>query len=209
MGRTAKTLEQHRLDGTFVPCRHAHLLESANSVNAKPDTRRKAACGSPNKWIRGISDERAVAAGCWFDERLANYAVNWFPKHLAHSKGEWNGKPFELMKWQAEDIIAPLFGWVRPGETRRFRRTYIEIPKKNGKSTLASGIGLLMLAGDNEPAAHCFSAATAKDQASIVHAEAIAMVESSEALKDILKINYSTRQISHKASKSFYRAISS
>ena len=40
------------------------------------------------------------------------------------------------MDWQWEQIIAPLFGWKRQDGTRRYRRGYIEVPKKNGKSTL-------------------------------------------------------------------------
>jgi hypothetical protein len=38
--------------------------------------------------------------------------------------------------------VAPLFGWKRADGTRRFRRRYVEVPKKNGKSTLFSGLSL-------------------------------------------------------------------
>jgi hypothetical protein len=44
----------------------------------------------------------------------------FFRKFLRHSKGEWAGKPFELLDWQWRDIVAPLFGWKRADGTRRY-----------------------------------------------------------------------------------------
>ena len=41
--------------------------------------------------------------------------------------------------------------WKRPDGSRRYRRGYIEVPKKNGKSTLFSGLSLYLLIGDGEP----------------------------------------------------------
>lgn len=119
----------------------------------------------------------------YFDERTAAIAVAFFEKLLHHSKGEWAGEPFQLQTWQAEEIIKPLFGWKRKSDgTRRFRRAYIEIPRKNGKSTLSSGIALYLLFADGEPGAQVFSAAADRDQASIVFDEAKTMVEQSPEL---------------------------
>ena len=56
---------------------------------------------------------------------------------------------------------------------RRFRRSYIEMPKKNGKSTIASGIGLYMLAGDGEAGAEIWSLGADRDQALRLAAEVI------------------------------------
>ena len=71
-------------------------------------------------------------------------------KFLRHSKGQWAGQPFEPLEWQWRDVLAPLLGWKRADGTRRFRRGYIEVPKKNGKSTLFSGLSLYLLIADNE-----------------------------------------------------------
>lgn len=161
----------------------------------------------PN-WIRSEADDRAAARGCYFDERAADKVCRFFVKFLRHSKGRWQGKPFELLDWQRQDIVCPLFGWKRPDGTRRFRHAYIELPKKNGKSTLASGIGVYMLAGDNEAGAEVYSAATDQRQASIVHGEAIAMVEASPELSAWLTINRSTKEIRHPSKQSVYRALS-
>ena len=75
--------------------------------------------------------------GFWFDEKAAAVAVNFFEKLLHHSKGEWAGQLFKLQPWQKNDIIRPLFGWKRADGSRKYRTAYIEIPRKNGKSTIA------------------------------------------------------------------------
>jgi len=122
----------------------------------------------------------------YFDRKAAQVAVAFFEKLLVHSKGEWAGQPFVLEEWQREEIIRPLFGWKRRSDgTRRYRMAYIEVPRKNGKSTLAAGIGLLLLYADGEPGAEVYSAAADRDQASIVFDEAKRMVESSGPLARI------------------------
>jgi phage terminase large subunit-like protein len=122
-----------------------------------------------------------------YDEDAAQRVLDFFPKYLRHFKGEWAGQPFHLEEWQAE-IVRALFGW-KDAETglRRFRRAYIEIPKQNGKSSLAAGLGLYMTIGDREPGAQVFSAATKKDQAKIVHGYAVQMLARSPALKKFAK----------------------
>lgn len=117
----------------------------------------------------------------WFDERAATGAERFFPRLLRHTKGEWAGQPFELQGWQRE-IVRDVFGWKRPDGTRRYRRVYIEIPRKNGKSTFAAGLALYLLFADGEPGAEVFSAAADRDQAAIVFDQAKLMVEGSPAL---------------------------
>ena len=80
-------------------------------------------------------------------------------------------------------MVGSLFGWKRADGTRRFRVAYNEIPRKNGKSTLAAGIGLYLLIADDEPGAEIYSAATKRDQAKIVWGEAKAMRNATPALK--------------------------
>lgn len=158
--------------------------------------------------IRTASDEQALLEGCYFDQRQADRVCDFFTKFLRHSKGAHAGKPFELLDWQRERLINPVFGWMRPTGFRRFTRVYCELPKKNGKSTIAAGIGLYMMVGDREAGAHIFSAATDKKQAMIVHSEAINMVERSPALMKAIKINRSTNLLRHRRSSSEYSALS-
>ena len=106
----------------------------------------------------------------------------FFEHFLTHSKGELSGRPLVLSDWQYNDIIAPLFGTLRPDGMRQYRTCYIEIPRKNGKSTLAAGIALYLLFGDGEPGAEVVCAAADRDQASIVFDIAASMVRNSPAL---------------------------
>lgn len=65
---------------------------------------------------------------------------------------------------------------------RRFRTAYEEIARKNGKSTIAAGVGLLLAFFDGEAGAEVYAAATKRDQAKIVWGEAARMVRASTAL---------------------------
>jgi phage terminase large subunit-like protein len=143
----------------------------------------------------------------YFDERSATIAVNFFERLLRHSKGEWSGKPFTLLNWQKNDIIRPLFGWKRKSDnTRRYRTAYIEIPRKNGKSTISAGIALCLLYADGEPAAEIYSAAADRDQASIVFEEAKRMVDASPELQR--RSNVYKRSIVVRETLSSYKVLS-
>lgn len=142
----------------------------------------------------------------WFDETAAKVAVLFFEKLLRHSKGEWAGQPFELMPWQRDEVIRPLFGWKRADGSRRYRRAYIELPRKNGKSTLSAGIALYLLFADGEQGAEVYSAAADRDQATIVFAEAKAMIEQSPDLTRLAQIF--KKSITVESTRSFYRVLS-
>lgn len=157
--------------------------------------------------IRSAADERAVLNGCTFDERAAAHAVEFFPAFLRHFKGRSAGEPFILLPWQRDEIIRPLFGWKGPDGFRRYKKAYVEIPKKNGKSTLCAGVGLYMLAGDGEAGAEVYSAGVDIKQAKICHDAAVAMVDASPELSSVLRVNRSTNQISYAETGSFYRAL--
>jgi len=121
-----------------------------------------------------------------FDEEAADFAVEFF-SHLKHSKGEWAGQDFILEPWQAF-IVGSLFGWKRGDGARRFRVSYTEVARKNGKTTLAAGVGLLLAFFDDEPGAEVYAAATKRDQAKIVWGEARAMVMASPALRQRINV---------------------
>lgn len=130
--------------------------------------------------------------GFYFDEAAAQWAIDFFPQLLKHYKGEWAGKPIVLEPWQ-EFIVGSLWGWRRHSDgTRRFRVAYVEVPRKNGKSTLAAGIGILLAFFDDEPGAEVYAAATKRDQAKIVWGDAKQMVLASPNIRrrvNILALN--------------------
>ena len=118
-----------------------------------------------------------------YDEVEADRAVAFIETMIRHSKGELAGKLLMLEDWQKEDIIKPLFG-TKHAETglRKYRTCYVEIPRKNGKSTLGAAIALYMLFADSEKGAEVFSCAGDRAQASIIFNLAKSMVEMSPQL---------------------------
>jgi len=141
----------------------------------------------------------------WFDELATQMVRIFFERFLQHSKGEWVGQPFVLMDWQYE-IIKSLFGWKRADGTRRYRTAYIEVPRKNGKSTLAAGLALYLLFADDEPGAEIYSAAADRDQAAIVFDEAKRMVEASAELSRRAEVYKRTIYVPE--TQSVYRVLS-
>lgn len=124
--------------------------------------------------------EHGHKRGLWFDGEAAQDVIDFFGL-LHHSKGEHAKQVFKLERWQTF-ILACLFGWMRADGTRRFRSAYIEVARKNGKSTLCSGIGLYALVADGEEGAEVYCCATKKDQAKLVFVEAERMRKASPGL---------------------------
>lgn len=124
--------------------------------------------------------------GLYFDYEAADHALEFY-RFLRHSKGEWAGCTFQLEPWQ-QFIIGSIFGWKRADGFRRFRTAFIEVPRKNGKTTVAAGVGLYLLIADGEPGPEIYAAATKRDQAKIVWDEAASMVRKSPALAKRIRI---------------------
>lgn len=162
----------------------------------------KKMCRSPNDYV-------AVKKGCYFDLDAALRVRYFFGNFLCHSKGKFKGQPFKLLDWQWKEFIAPVFGWKKKDGTRRFRKAYLEIPKKNGKSTISAGIALYLLLADDEAGAEVYSLAGDKEQASIVYNEAVSMVQSSDALSERLLVIKSKKMLDYPDTNSIYRVLSS
>lgn len=117
-----------------------------------------------------------------FDEEQGERPIEFIEKFCKHSKGEWLGKPVLLELFQKAYIQA-LFGFIHKERGhRRFTETFFLVARKNGKSTMTSGIGNYMLMADGEGGAEVYSVATKKDQAKIVFSEAVNMISQSPAL---------------------------
>lgn len=130
---------------------------------------------------RHLSDlENSAKTGYYFNKNAALKAFAFFSL-LRHSKGEFAGRPFELSDWQMF-IVWCLFGWMRSDGSRRFRYAYVEVARKNGKTTFAAAIALYMLVLDGEDGAEVYMAATTRGQARICWTEARNMVGKSSAL---------------------------
>jgi phage terminase large subunit-like protein len=165
-----------------------------------------------NACKRHLKDlETGHERGLYFDLDAANRAISFFPKVLRLSGGDHEGKPFQLLDWQAF-IVGSLFGWKDADNTRRFRMCYVESGKGSGKSPLAGGIGLYGLVADGEASAEVYAAATKKDQAMILFRDAVSMVNQSPQLSSRLKksgTGQSVWNLAYIAKNSFFRPISS
>lgn len=116
----------------------------------------------------------------YYDKKAVFRAEGFIENFITHVKGEFAGQKIILENWQKEDIIRPMFGIKRKADgLRRFRTVYVEIPRKNAKSTLGAAIALYLLLSDGEPGAEIYSAAGDRDQARIIFDIARGMVEQS------------------------------
>ncbi|MFS1524741.1 terminase large subunit [Microbulbifer sp. 2304DJ12-6] len=122
-----------------------------------------------------------------FDKDKALKVIR-FIELLPHVKGKWAAKRglakrIRLEPWQ-KYIIGSLFGWVhRDTGLRRFHIAYICVPRKNGKSLIAAGIGLYMLTEDGEYGAEIYCGATTEKQAWLVFRPAQKMAERTPAFR--------------------------
>ena len=143
----------------------------------------------------------------YFDESSANKAVGFIETFITHTKGELSGKPFLLEEWQKK-IISDLFGWKnKKTDLRKYRTAYIQIGRKNGKSTLASALALYMLFADDERGSEIYSAAGDRQQAGIVHEIAKGMIVANPELSKRAKVYRNS--IVNESKGNFYQAISS
>lgn len=171
---------------------------------AGPDIR--AACA---RHLRDIAEGAARGLKWDIDEAAKGY--RFFRNVLKLNGGQFEGRSFELLPWQAF-IVGSLFGWKAADGTRRFRVAYVETAKGSGKSPLAAGIGLKGLTADGESRAEIYAAATKKDQAMILFRDAVAMVQQSPELSKRLKTSGTGQNIWNLAylnTGSFFRPISS
>lgn len=144
----------------------------------------------------------------------ATEAIAFFEEVLHLNGGEFEGKPFILLPWQAF-IVGSLFGWLRldakHGWVRRFQVAYVETGKGSGKSPLAAGVGMKGLTADDEERAEIYAAATKKDQAMILFRDAVAMYQQSPELQKRLWPSGSGENIwnlAYRVKSSFFRPIS-
>lgn len=117
----------------------------------------------------------------FYDPRRANHIIEFFENYLHHSKGKCGGQLVKLELWE-KAMLATAYGFVDIEGYRQYRETLLIVGKKNGKSLLASGVGLYMLHADGEPGPEIYAVATKRDQAKIIWQEAKRMVRKSPVL---------------------------
>lgn len=122
----------------------------------------------------------------YYNHKRANHVIEFFENYCHHSKGKFGGKPVTLELWE-KALLAAIFGFVDIEGNRKYREAVLIVGKKNGKSLIASGIGLYMMIADNEPGSEVYAVANTREQSKIIWTEAKRMVRKSPALRKRIK----------------------
>ena len=113
--------------------------------------------------VKGLED------GLFFyDIKKAHRKIHWIEKHTHHVKGKWAPKTIKLELWQ-KAAISIMFGIVDKNGNRQFREVFMLEGRKNGKSSLATGVIGAMMYDDDEYGADVYCCAPKVDQADIVY----------------------------------------
>jgi phage terminase large subunit-like protein len=154
--------------------------------------------------------EPSDAPGARFDPARVDRVVA-VCRALRHVAGPLAGEPLEPDPWQVAYILAPIFGWVRQDSHGRYiriiREAWVEVSRKNGKTSLAGAIAIYLTAADQEAGAQVIAAATTKDQAGYCFRPIKQLVEQSPLLKRHLRA-YAAK-IVHRRNGSSFQAIAS
>ena len=121
-----------------------------------------------------------------YSAKRANHILEFAENYCRHSKGKFGGKRVELELWEKAHL-ATIFGFIDDEGNRKYRESLLIVGKKNGKSLLASVVGLYMLTADGEPGPEVYAVATKKDQSKIIWLESKKMVNKSPSLKKRVK----------------------
>lgn len=116
----------------------------------------------------------------------ANHALEFIENYCKHSKGKMGGKPVRLELWE-KAILAAVFGFIDADGLRKYREAVLIVAKKNGKSLIASAVGLYLLSADGEPGPEVYAVATKRDQAKIIWLESKRMRNKSPTLRKRIK----------------------
>ncbi len=154
--------------------------------------------------------EPRTLPGARFDPERVDRVLKAFGL-LRHTQGALAGQPLVPDPWQVAYILAPVMGWVRQNEAGRWvriiRECYVDVPRKNGKTTLAGGLAIYLTAGDGEPGAQVLAAATTERQASYLFEPVRQLARHAPALSG--HVRALAKKIVHPRSGSYFTVVSS
>jgi phage terminase large subunit-like protein len=154
-------------EGDAAEVARRYALEVQAGTIVAGDLIRRAA----DRFLRDL--EEGASRGYFFDPIAA--------RHVCQFAKTFCG--LELMAWQVW-VLSNLFGWKKPSGARRFLEAWLACAKKNGKTALASTVGLWGLIADGEKYADIFSAATKKDQSRLIWRDARRAVTDNAQLRE-------------------------
>jgi phage terminase large subunit-like protein len=159
---------------------------------------------------RFLTPDASVVPGAMFDPARVDRVLQALSL-LRHTQGKWAGRPLRPDPWQVAYIIAPVFGWVRQNDdgdiVRVVRSLYVDIPRKNGKTSIAGGLAVYLTCADDEPGAQVLAVAAGKDQARYCFDPIKALAEKSPALAPYCRPTAS--RVVHVPTSSYFAVVSS
>ena len=138
------------------PIDYNPIVEYHEKIQAKEIVVSKKVERIYKKLVDDVYDDKSVYE---YSPQRANHAIEFIENFCKHSKGTWGGKNIQLELWQ-KAFIAASFGFIHSVDgTRKYREILLVVARKNGKSTIASGIGLYLQVADGEPGAEIYAVA--------------------------------------------------
>ena len=143
-------------------------------------------CDKVRKWYKKLANDVTHPGEYYYSAKRGNHILEFAENSCRHSKGRLGGQLVRLELWE-KAWLAATFGFIDGDGNRKYTLSVLIVAKKNGKSLLASIVGLYMLVSDGEAGPEVYAVATKRDQAKIIWTEAKRMVKKSEALLKRIK----------------------
>ena len=138
-------------------------------------------CRKIYQWYKYLAKLVNSRGEYFYSSKRANHAIEFAENFCRISKGANAGKVIRLELWE-KALLASVFGFIDINGNRMCREAVLIVGKKNGKSLIASIVGLYLMVGDGEPGPEIYAVATKRDQAKIIWTEAKRMVRKSPVL---------------------------
>lgn len=158
----------------------------------------KAIVGKHQKYAvkRYLNDLKCASErGFYFDPDIATRSCVFFRDYCTTTIGEV--KQFKLTPWQVF-CNWNIFGWRRKENgLRRFKKAYISVAAKSGKTTYAAGLANLVTVSDEpfEYGAQTFIVSTALSQSMICYNECVKMMMANPELRTMATVYKSPHRI--------------
>jgi phage terminase large subunit-like protein len=175
------------------------ILKDGYNILAYEGKKKKAKLPGPVKIP--VKRERWMSDGD-FEYLRVKYFYETYLKHP-------DGKPFILADWE-EEIISSLMGTLNDDGKRRYRKAYVSLPRKNGKSSLMAGLLLYFLAvvSEKHRFMQIYSAAGSSEQAGVVFRSASEMVKQNPQLEKIIRVIEFTKRMRNLRTDATYFVLS-
>ncbi len=121
-----------------------------------------------------------------FNQEKADFYIDFIETFCKHFEDQFAGRKFELSPWQ-KVIVEATFGLVDKKGKRVTREVFVEVARKNGKSTFAAALALCMLIADGEAGAQVYSVANKLDQAKVIYKACYQMVLQSKDMQKLIR----------------------